>query len=130
MELEPMDKGEVIDLMNMMFKFHLRTGALFKIEEFADQVFILTDVDLLMGSDVETFYRRNQDIARKIWFTDMPSEKILVNAYEDCPKNRHQYYSPYSSAHNLFSILNRTQSMSFILGSKPRKKPKRYEVIS
>jgi len=129
MSMNPFDKGEVIDLMNMMFKFQLRTGSFFKIEEYAEQTYILTEVDLLLGSDVKCFYKRNQDIASQIWFTQLSSDKKLINAYEDCPKTRRQYYASYSTGCNFMQILGRTQSMSFILDSGPKKKIKKYETL-
>lgn len=129
MVMEPLDKCEVIDLINMMFKFQRRTGSLFKIEEYAEQTHVLTDVDLLLGSDLECFYKRNRDIAHQIWFTQLPLDRDVYNVYEDCPKTRRQYYASYTSGYNFMNILNRTQSMSFILSSGVKKKKKNYAFL-
>jgi len=115
MRMEPLDKDEITDLMNMMFRFHIRTGSYFKIEEYAEATFILTDVAKLIGSDLKSFHRKNYNMAHKIWFTQISPHKKLVNVYEDCPKQRQVYYPPYQEGYNFMNILNRTQSMSFIL---------------
>lgn len=117
MEMEPLDKTEVTDLLNMMFRFSLRTGSKFKIEEYAESVFILTDIAKLIHADVAYFHRRNHHICNKIWFTQIPSNKEIVNIYEDCPKKRRLYYPPYEKGCHFLNILHRTQSMSFILDS-------------
>jgi len=115
MEMEPLDKTEATDLLNMMSRFQLRTGSPFKIEEYAESVFILTDINKLIGSDVSSFYTKNKHICNKIWFTQISLNKVIVNIYEDCPKKRRVYYPPYEKGCHFLNILNRTQSMSFIL---------------
>jgi len=117
MEMEPLDKSEATDLLNMMFRFHLRTGSNFKIEEYAESVFILTDINKLINTDVDYFHRKNQHICNKIWFTQLSYNKKIVNMYEDCPKKRQVYYPPYDKGCHFLSILSRTKSMSFILDS-------------
>jgi len=117
MRMEPLDKDEITELLNMMFRFHLRTGSYFKIEEYAESVFILTDINKLLHTDVDYFHRKNQHICNKIWFTQISSNKKLVNMYEDCPKQRRVYYPPYDKGCHFLNILGRTQSMSFILDS-------------
>ena len=121
MRMEPLDKEELGELMNMMFRFHLRTKSYFKIEEYAESTFILTDVDKLEASDLKSFHRRNQRISHKIWFTQVPPNKRLVNVYEDCAKQRKLYYPPYTEGYNFMNILSRTQSMSFILDQEDDK---------
>ena len=115
LDMEPLDKEEVIDLTNMMFRFQMRSGAAFKIEEYGDCVFILTDINKLTRNDVASFHKKNRYICNKIWFTQISASKKLVNAYEDCPRNRQMYYPPYAKGCHFLDILNRTQSMHFIL---------------
>lgn len=115
MEMEPLDKTEATDLINMMSRFQIKTGSPFKIEEYAESVFILTDIGKLTGSDVNYFYKKNSHICNKIWFTQISPNKKVVNIYEDCPKKRRVYYAPYSRDCHFLNILSRTQSMSFIL---------------
>ena len=117
MEMQSLDKNEITEILNMMFRFHLRTGSYFKVEEYAETVFILTDVKKLLGKDLASFHRKLPRISDQIWFTQLPDHKTLVNFYEDCPKKRQIYYAPYEKGTHFLNILNRTQSMSFILES-------------
>ena len=117
MEMEPLDKNEITDLINMMFSFYLKTGSLFKIEEYAESVYILTDVAKLTSKDIFYFFKKNQDICTRIWFTQIPSHKKILNIYEDCPRKRRIYYPSYAKSFSFLKILNRTQSISFILDS-------------
>jgi len=114
---EPLDKSEVTDMLNMMFRFHLRTGIYFKIEEYIDSIFILTDINKIIHKDIDYFHRRHRHICNKIWFTPLSPDKTLVNVYEDCPKQRRVYYPSYARSSHFLNILGRTQSMSFILDS-------------
>ena len=111
---ESLDKQEITDLLNMMFRFHLRTGSYFKIEEYSNSVDILTDIDKLLGSDLNSFKKKNFDIIANIFFVQLPSYKKLVNLYEDCSK-RGKIYSPYTKKHRFMDILNRPLSVNFIL---------------
>jgi len=115
MGMDPLDKDEITELINMMFRFQLRTGSEFKIEEYAESVFVLTDINKLTGGDVASFHRKNHHICNKIWFAQISPSKQLVNVYEDCPKTRRIYYPPYNKGCHFLNILNRTQSISFIL---------------
>lgn len=112
-----LDKSEITELINMMFRFQTRTGCSFKIEEYIGSVFILTDPNKLCSSDVESFFSRNQDISGKIWLTPIPKNKKILNVYEDCFKSRRVPNPPYISNCCLIDIVKRPKSVSFILDS-------------
>ena len=48
---DSLDKEELSSLINLMFRFSQSTGSNFKIEEYDDMVFILTDVNKLSQND-------------------------------------------------------------------------------
>jgi len=114
-----LDKAEITDLLNMMFRFQLRTGSPFKVEEFPDQVVILTDLPKLQSSDVLSFFKRNRYICGKISFFQIPPYKKITNIYEDCGKKgrRKMIVSPYPRDCPIDRIVHRTSSISFILDS-------------
>lgn len=110
-------KGEITDIINMMFRFFTRTGSIFKIEEYLENIIILTETSKLLSSDVSFFIKKNRIISKKIFFSDLPKNKEIYNIYEDCFKNRSITRSPYEPSYSIFDIRDRSNSVSFILDS-------------
>lgn len=113
----PLNKYEIIELINMMFRFQTRTGCSFKIEEYPDTIHVLTDPNKLCFKDVDHFFRRHSYLANKIWFNTLPNDKHILNIYEDCYNSRQIKEAPYLKYHCLEDIVKRPQSVSFILDS-------------